>query len=244
MRRSSPGGDRPLQPLPHRGRRRFRRRRVHLRPRRARVARGAGADPRVRPHATSCPAAPATPPTTSRRSARAPVPSALVGDDDMGRRLRRGLARERRAPARSRDPGRPTPTKTRILAGGIHSAKQQVVRIDRGTRREGDAPARELVRSRRRRAAPPVRRACWSPTTARAWCRRASSPSDRGRAARTRTGGACRSCSTRATSCARYRGLTASTPNEAEVEAALGEPRRRQPACSNARGARCSTRRG
>jgi rfaE bifunctional protein kinase chain/domain len=35
-----------------------------------------------------------------------------------------------------------TPTKTRILAGGVHSAKQQVVRIDRATR----APLPDAVR--------------------------------------------------------------------------------------------------
>jgi rfaE bifunctional protein kinase chain/domain len=45
-----------------------------------------------------------------------------------------------------------TPTKTRILAGGVHSAKQQVVRIDRATRpslSEGDRRAIEsrLVRA-------------------------------------------------------------------------------------------------
>ena len=33
-----------------------------------------------------------------------------------------------------RPAGYRTPTKTRILAGGVHSAKQQVVRIDRATR--------------------------------------------------------------------------------------------------------------
>ena len=34
-----------------------------------------------------------------------------------------------------------TPTKTRVLAGGIHSAKQQVVRIDR---RQGQVPVRDV----------------------------------------------------------------------------------------------------
>jgi rfaE bifunctional protein kinase chain/domain len=57
----------------------------------------------------------------------------LIGRDAPGRRLvaelhqrvdRRGLLR----PA-----GMATPVKTRILAGGVHSAKQQIVRIDRGT---------------------------------------------------------------------------------------------------------------
>ena len=55
----------------------------------------------------------------------------MTGQDDTGRRLLdvmrdhvdvRGVVRPR---------GFRTPTKTRILAGGIHSAKQQVVRIDR-----------------------------------------------------------------------------------------------------------------
>ena len=38
--------------------------------------------------------------------------------------------------------GHPTPVKTRILAGGVHSAKQQVVRIDRGVNQDIDARAR------------------------------------------------------------------------------------------------------
>ena len=55
----------------------------------------------------------------------------VVGRDEPARRLvdaldtrvdRRGIVRAE---------GRNTPVKTRILAGGIHSAKQQVVRIDR-----------------------------------------------------------------------------------------------------------------
>jgi rfaE bifunctional protein kinase chain/domain len=55
----------------------------------------------------------------------------LVGADPEGRRLLAGLPRgvDRRAVVRSNDYR--TPVKTRILAGGIHSAKQQVVRIDR-----------------------------------------------------------------------------------------------------------------
>jgi rfaE bifunctional protein kinase chain/domain len=55
----------------------------------------------------------------------------VTGQDDTGRRLL-GIMRPRvdvRGIVRPR--GFRTPTKTRILAGGIHSAKQQVVRIDR-----------------------------------------------------------------------------------------------------------------
>jgi rfaE bifunctional protein kinase chain/domain len=55
----------------------------------------------------------------------------MVGTDEQGRRLLSGLPRDvdRRQVVRSK-PYR-TPVKTRILAGGLHSAKQQIVRIDR-----------------------------------------------------------------------------------------------------------------
>jgi rfaE bifunctional protein kinase chain/domain len=65
----------------------------------------------------------------------------LVGADEQGRRLLAGLPREvdRRQVVRAR--GYRTPIKTRILAGGIHSAKQQIVRIDR----EAGWPLEEAV---------------------------------------------------------------------------------------------------
>src|SRR5205809_845783 len=57
--------------------------------------------------------------------------SGLVGADPDGRRLlasfHRGVDRSQIVRARQYR----TPVKTRILAGGVHSAKQQVVRIDR-----------------------------------------------------------------------------------------------------------------
>lgn len=55
----------------------------------------------------------------------------VVGRDEAGRRVTAGLLPgvDRRRIVRSAF--RETPMKTRILAGGIHSAKQQVVRIDR-----------------------------------------------------------------------------------------------------------------
>jgi D-glycero-beta-D-manno-heptose-7-phosphate kinase len=57
--------------------------------------------------------------------------AAVVGRDETGQRLLRAL-HKRVDPRRVvRPAGHPTPVKTRILAGGIHSAKQQVVRIDR-----------------------------------------------------------------------------------------------------------------
>jgi D-glycero-beta-D-manno-heptose-7-phosphate kinase len=55
----------------------------------------------------------------------------LVGSDPEGRRLVRNLhtAVDRTHVIRAR--GYLTPVKTRILAGGVHAARQQVVRIDR-----------------------------------------------------------------------------------------------------------------
>ena len=74
----------------------------------------------------------------------------VAGRDEAGRRLLDALQaaprrrRQRAAAAR----GYRTPIKTRILAGGIHSAKQQVVRIDRAAR-GGDRRRRRARRSRR-----------------------------------------------------------------------------------------------
>src|SRR5437867_7209237 len=57
----------------------------------------------------------------------------IVGADGEGRRLLASFHRgvERSQVVRAKDYR--TPVKTRILAGGVHSAKQQVVRIDRET---------------------------------------------------------------------------------------------------------------
>jgi rfaE bifunctional protein kinase chain/domain len=73
---------------------------------------------------------------------------ALVGRDDPARRLVRALhARvDRRAIVHLA--GRATPVKTRILAGGVHSAKQQVVRIDRGVGATLTARARAIFEAR------------------------------------------------------------------------------------------------
>ena len=57
---------------------------------------------------------------------------AVVGRDVPGRRVVAALHRRVDSRYLQRVGDVPTPVKTRILAGGIHSAKQQVVRIDRG----------------------------------------------------------------------------------------------------------------
>jgi rfaE bifunctional protein kinase chain/domain len=62
-----------------------------------------------------------------------PLPVGIVGRDDAGRAL---LARFRRmgvpTTGIASEPGYATPTKSRILAGGIHTRRQQIVRVDRG----------------------------------------------------------------------------------------------------------------
>jgi D-glycero-beta-D-manno-heptose-7-phosphate kinase len=55
----------------------------------------------------------------------------IVGDDAEGRRLVASLPRGIDRKGVVRDRAYRTPVKTRILAGGVHSAKQQIVRIDR-----------------------------------------------------------------------------------------------------------------
>ncbi|HUR21668.1 MAG TPA: PfkB family carbohydrate kinase [Vicinamibacterales bacterium] len=54
-----------------------------------------------------------------------------VGHDDAGRRLLSALPSKANTRGVVRVRGYVTPVKTRVLAGGVHSAKQQVVRIDR-----------------------------------------------------------------------------------------------------------------
>jgi rfaE bifunctional protein kinase chain/domain len=58
----------------------------------------------------------------------------MAGQDEQGNRLLDVLSRTVDATGIVRPRGMKTPTKTRILAGGVHSAKQQVVRIDRSAR--------------------------------------------------------------------------------------------------------------
>ncbi len=58
----------------------------------------------------------------------------LLGADETGRRLARRFPRQVVRTGLVRPAGYHTPTKTRILAGGVHSARQQVVRIDRDSR--------------------------------------------------------------------------------------------------------------
>jgi rfaE bifunctional protein kinase chain/domain len=78
----------------------------------------------------------------------APAAVGVAGRDETGRRLLDVMRRHVDVRGVGRAAGYRTPTKTRILAGGVHSAKQQVVRIDRGTRPTFTDAERRSVESR------------------------------------------------------------------------------------------------
>ena len=66
----------------------------------------------------------------------------VVGRDEPGRRLSASLHKRVGQRGLVRSTTRSTPVKTRILAGGVHSAKQQVVRIDRAVGNSIDRDSR------------------------------------------------------------------------------------------------------
>jgi rfaE bifunctional protein kinase chain/domain len=115
--------------------------------------------------------------------------------------------------------GAPTPVKTRILAGGIHSAKQQVVRIDRAVNRAIDRRTREVFERAAIKAASNADAVLISDygsglVTPAVVGRVRAAASNGGRDVPIMLDSRYRLL--------RYRGLTASTPNESEVEQALG----------------------
>jgi D-glycero-beta-D-manno-heptose-7-phosphate kinase len=138
----------------------------------------------------------------------------IAGRDETGRRLLSTLKSHKiDVGAVLRPAGYRTPTKTRILAGGIHSAKQQVVRIDRAASTAVDDKTRAAFEARVLRA---VRGAD------------ALLVSDYGsglvrpqlvREARRISKGPILVDSRY--NLTRFRGMTACTPNESEVEQAL-----------------------
>ena len=146
------------------------RRRVHLRADRPGLARGAGPDPRLRLDRDRAGR------RRQRREERRGARRRAVGDwrGGAGRDLasacsRRSAARRhaRHAAARLSHADQDAHPRRRV-----HSAKQQVVRIDRATRPELSAPIAATVKLvRRRRGATP----CSSPTTAPGWSQRRSS---------------------------------------------------------------------
>ncbi|MGE0592628.1 MAG: bifunctional heptose 7-phosphate kinase/heptose 1-phosphate adenyltransferase [Vicinamibacterales bacterium] len=143
----------------------------------------------------------------------------LVGRDAPGDRLVRALHRRVDARFVVRAPRRPTAVKTRILAGGIHSAKQQVVRIDRSVRGPIDAATRARFERRALQAAAQADAVLVSDYGS-GLVRPALVAKIR-RAARQDGVPVPVLLDTRYDLLA-YQGLTACTPNESEVEQALG----------------------
>jgi rfaE bifunctional protein kinase chain/domain len=140
----------------------------------------------------------------------------LTGKDEAGKRLHASLAHVNTRGLLS-PPGYCTPVKTRILAGGVHTAKQQIVRIDRVVSSDHDTKTRAAIR----RAAVKVAADCdailmsdygtglVTPDLAAALTNAA--------AARARSRAIPILIDSRY-NLLNYRGLTACTPNESEVE--------------------------
>src|SRR6185503_4984345 len=79
-----------------------------------------------------------------------PVPVGVVGRDDSGERLLATFRRLRIDTSGITSPaGYETPAKSRILAGGVHTRRQQVVRIDRGSPRGDLAKATQATLTRK-----------------------------------------------------------------------------------------------
>jgi D-glycero-beta-D-manno-heptose-7-phosphate kinase len=146
----------------------------------------------------------------------APIPIGVLGRDPHGRGLRE-LLRARKIPATGvvTDAAYVTPVKTRILAGGVHSTKQQMVRIDRTSRVAAETAARVVAALRRfkgRLDGVLVSDYGFGLSTPEV----VAAAVALGRARRVPI-----TLDTRH-QLLRFRGVTAVTPNEPEVEAALG----------------------
>jgi rfaE bifunctional protein kinase chain/domain len=147
-----------------------------------------------------------------------PVPFGVLGRDETGRALRQQLRDKGIGTSRVvNDPAYSTPVKTRILAGRAHSTKQQIVRMDRLEPLKRPSPSRRAVLQALRSYAGPVSGVLVSDygcglvtpeivKAAVAFARRRRVPV---------------TVDSRF-DLLRYRGMTAVTPNEPEVEAALG----------------------
>jgi D-glycero-beta-D-manno-heptose-7-phosphate kinase len=147
-----------------------------------------------------------------------PVPFGVLGRDAPGRDVRRLLRLQGISAARVlTENGYPTPVKTRILAGSVHSARQQIVRMDRTSTLPPRSAARAALVGQLRSFRGPLHGVLVSDYgfglltpevvgAAVALARRRRVPV---------------TVDSRF-DMLRFRGMTAVTPNEPEVEAALG----------------------
>jgi rfaE bifunctional protein kinase chain/domain len=160
----------------------------------------------------------------------------VVGRDPAGTRLLEALPARADTTAVRREAAYATPTKTRILAGGVHSAKQQVVRIDRAagtvTPRMRRGAEQALARLIRRADAVVISDYGAGLITPDGWRRAVAASGVRqpplvfvdSRYA-----------------LASYTGVTACTPNESEVEALAGVQIDEQPSVLEGAGRRLLT---
>jgi len=147
-----------------------------------------------------------------------PLPVGVIGRDEGGRRLLSEL-RRRRIPVSGllSIPGYATPRKSRILAGGVHTRRQQIVRLDRGAAPR-ELPARQ--RAALRRALRQALRGAEGLLVAD-YGYGAASPEVLGQLARRAAdGGLVVTLDSRAR-VGRFGGLTACTPNQEELEREL-----------------------
>jgi rfaE bifunctional protein kinase chain/domain len=147
-----------------------------------------------------------------------PLPYGVVGKDEPGRRLR-ALLREKGIVARGvkDEAGYPTPVKSRILAGRAHSTKQQVVRLDRYAPLAPRSAARRAVERALRSFRGPVDGVLVSDYG----CGLLDESLVRAAVAFARKRKVPVTVDSRF-ALLRFRGMTAVTPNEPEVEEALG----------------------
>jgi rfaE bifunctional protein kinase chain/domain len=144
----------------------------------------------------------------------------VVGRDESGRRVLQVMRHRVNTAGVIRPSGYRTPTKTRILAGGVHSAKQQVVRIDRATCPTLDDEVRRAIESHLVRAggrcdallASDYGTGLVTPDMVERARRRFRGPGKRQPPVLIDSRYAL----------LRYRGMTTCTPNESEVEHLLG----------------------
>jgi rfaE bifunctional protein kinase chain/domain len=147
-----------------------------------------------------------------------PVPFGVLGADAHGRRLRE-LLREKGIAARGVQAASDyaTPVKTRVLAGRAHSTKQQIVRLDR----YAPLPARSAARRALERQLAAFRGRIDGVLVSDYGCGLLDAALVRAALRLARTRNVPVTVDSRF-GLLRFRGMTAVTPNEPEVEEALG----------------------
>ncbi len=142
----------------------------------------------------------------------------LLGDDEIGRRLRALLTDAGADDSAIFSVAGPTSTKTRVLAGGKNTRRQQMLRIDRdGPPAPGAALAQKLVKALAQAAAK-----CDALMVSDYGLGLLSPPLVE--AVRSLAGQGKTVCVDARYGLSKYRGVTVAKPNEVELEEAVGRP--------------------